>query len=90
MNAISIPPLAVRPARGDANPGVFPPPHARRRRRRAVADRDAIRSRIDHVDGVAHYHLDPVSHDEESILLLKSLFDVTVEIDDEGERTVRR
>lgn len=46
--------------------------------------------RVDHVGGIAHYHLDPGSHDEESILLLDSLFDVTVELDDEGERTVRR
>lgn len=46
--------------------------------------------RVDHLGGVAHYHLDPGSHDEESILLLDPLFDVTVEIGNDGERTVRR
>lgn len=49
-----------------------------------------LTSRVDHIGAVAHYHLDPAAHDEESILLLDRLFDVTVEIDREGERTVRR
>lgn len=49
-----------------------------------------LTSRVDHVGAVAHYHLNPEVHDEESIRMLDSLFDVTVEIDSEGERTVRR
>lgn len=49
-----------------------------------------LTGRIEHVGAVAHYHLDPGSHDEESIRLLDRLFDVIVEVDHEGERTIRR
>jgi hypothetical protein len=44
-----------------------------------------LTSRVEQVGAVAHYHIEPEPHDEASIRLLESLFDVTLEIDNEGE-----
>lgn len=49
-----------------------------------------LTGRVASVGGVAHYHLEPDAHDGESVSALESLFDVTVELDAAGERTVRR
>ncbi|THE66158.1 hypothetical protein D8Y22_04365 [Salinadaptatus halalkaliphilus] len=38
-----------------------------------------LTSRIDHVDGMGHYHL-PVSRDHDAVALLEPLFDATVEL----------
>lgn len=37
----------------------------------------------------AHFHLDPSAHDQQTVNLIKELFDAIVEIDENGEITVR-
>lgn len=40
---------------------------------------------FDAADAVAHYHMDPRAHDEQTVDTLKQLFDASVEIDDDDE-----
>ncbi len=44
-----------------------------------------ITRRIEQIDGIAHFHLDPGAHDRKTINTLKSPFDAIVEVDDSNE-----
>lgn len=48
-----------------------------------------LTSRIDRVGAVAHYHLHPTAHDDETVMTIMQLFDTIVEFDDDGDWTVR-
>jgi len=48
-----------------------------------------LTGRLEAVDAVAHYHMDPDAHDEREVNTLKALFDAVVEVDGDGEWTVR-
>ena len=43
-------------------------------RTRALRFLDALTSRIEQVDGVAYYHIDPTAHDEETLEAIRKLF----------------
>ncbi|GAB7094667.1 hypothetical protein JCM30237_18200 [Halolamina litorea] len=40
-------------------------------------------------DALAHFHMDPDAHDEQTVEIITSLMDAVVEIDEHGERNVR-
>lgn len=44
-----------------------------------------LTSRIRKAGARAHFHVDPVAHDEQTLATLRSLFDATYEQDDDGE-----
>jgi hypothetical protein len=48
-----------------------------------------LEGRLSSVDGVAHYHMDPAAHDEQTISTLRPLFDVVVEIGRDGGVEIR-
>ena len=48
-----------------------------------------ITGRMTAVDAIAHFHMDPTIHDEQQRNTLLSLFDGVMELDEEGEWTVR-
>ncbi|QLH76756.1 hypothetical protein HZS55_05310 [Halosimplex rubrum] len=54
----------------------------------AVEFLDVVTERCAATDAVAHYHLDPEAHDDETIDRLSELFETTLRFDD-GEWTVR-
>lgn len=41
------------------------------------------------VDAMAHYHIDPTAHETQTINRLKTLFDASLEVDNDGEWVVR-
>lgn len=41
-------------------------------------------------DVIAHFHLDPTAHDDQTVNTLSQLFDTIVEIDQTGERTIKQ
>lgn len=43
---------------------------------------------IQSANAVAHYHMDPVAHDEQSVALVTSLVDAVVEIEESGDWTI--
>ncbi len=43
-----------------------------------------LKGRIEAVDAVAHYHMDPTAHDSGEVNTFKSLMDAVVEVDDDG------
>lgn len=43
---------------------------------------------IRRTNAVAHYHMDPVAHDEQTVALFKSLVDAVVEIEESGSWTI--
>ncbi|MDY6817128.1 MAG: hypothetical protein SVG88_00590 [Halobacteriales archaeon] len=45
--------------------------------------------RLNRADVHAHFHIDPSAQDQRSVNLVKELFDAIVEIDEDGEITVR-
>lgn len=45
--------------------------------------------RLNRTDVKAHFHLDPSAHDQQSVNLVKELFDAIIEIDEDGDITVR-
>lgn len=58
-------------------------------RKQAFRFLHALTSRMDAVDALAHYHMDPDAHDEQTVATLASLFDTVAEFDD-GEWSIRR
>lgn len=48
-----------------------------------------LTGRIESSDAVAHYHMDPSAHDQQTISTLTPLFDAIIELDDDGEWSVR-
>ncbi|WP_135366270.1 DUF7504 family protein [Halosimplex halophilum] len=54
----------------------------------AVGFLDAVTDRCAATDAVAHYHIDPKAHDEQTIAKLSAVFDTVLEFDD-GEWTAR-
>lgn len=56
---------------------------------RAFRFMHVLTQRIAVADAVAHYHMDPVAHDSQVVSMMRSLCDVTVELDD-GEWIVHR
>lgn len=50
---------------------------------------DALTTWLDSIDVVAHYHLDPDAHDEQTFDRLRPLFDAVVRPTDEGGFTVQ-
>lgn len=49
-----------------------------------------LTGRLRTIGAVAHFHLDPSAHDQQTLATLLQLFDAAVEVDDEGETTVRQ
>lgn len=49
-----------------------------------------VTGRVKSAEAVAHYHLDPAAHDEQTLATLRGLFDAIVEVDDAGEWTLQR
>lgn len=49
-----------------------------------------LTGRIRSADGIAHYHLDPSAHDEQTVNSLLGLFDAAVEQGDDGTWQVKR
>lgn len=49
-----------------------------------------LTGRVAAVDGLAHYHMDPTAHDEQTLNTLKTLFDAVVEFEDDGTWVVAR
>lgn len=49
-----------------------------------------LTGRVRSAGGVAHYHLDPSAHDEQTVNSLLGLFDAAVERDDDGTWQVKR
>lgn len=47
-----------------------------------------LTGRIDSSDAVAHYHMDPNAHDEQTRNTLEQLFDATIELDADGNRSI--
>jgi len=56
---------------------------------RAFEFLDALAGRFAVADAIAHYHVDPVAHDQETIETLTNIFDTVCEYEN-GEWTVRR
>jgi hypothetical protein len=48
-----------------------------------------LTGRIETSDAVAHYHMDPSAHDQQTISTLTPLFDAIIELNDDGEWSVR-
>ncbi|MFB6163861.1 MAG: hypothetical protein ABEJ31_01755 [Haloarculaceae archaeon] len=48
-----------------------------------------VTGRVKTADAVGHYHIDPRAHDEQTLATITGLFDAVVEVDDDGEWTVR-
>ena len=57
-------------------------------RQRTYEFLDAITQRIGTADAIAHYHMDPAAHDDETVARLKGLFDAVCECE-AGEWRVR-
>jgi hypothetical protein len=49
-----------------------------------------VTGRVKTVGGVAHYHIDPEAHDQQTLATLTGLFDAVVGVDEAGDRTVKR
>jgi len=47
-----------------------------------------LTGRIDSSDAIAHYHMDPGAHDEQTRNTLIQLFDATIELDADGNRSI--
>jgi hypothetical protein len=47
-----------------------------------------LTGRIASSDAVAHYHMDPTAHDEQTRQTLVQLFDATIELDADGTRSI--
>ncbi|WP_336000531.1 DUF7504 family protein [Halorientalis halophila] len=47
-----------------------------------------ITGRVSSAGAVAHYHLDPEAHDEQTVATIRGLFDAVVEVDDRGDWAV--
>ncbi|WP_436929298.1 DUF7504 family protein [Halosimplex halobium] len=54
----------------------------------AVGFLDVVTDRCAAADAVAHYHIDPKAHDEQTVAKLSAVFDTVLEFDD-GEWTTR-
>lgn len=50
---------------------------------------DVLTDKFEAAGAIAHYHLDPTAHDEQTVAELRSRFDAVVEVDDSGEQTVQ-
>lgn len=48
-----------------------------------------ITGRMATVDAFVHFHMDPDAHDEQTVEIITSLMDATVETDADGERKIR-
>jgi len=48
-----------------------------------------ITGRMASMDAFAHFHMDPEAHDEQTVEIITSLMDAVVDVDEDGERTVR-
>jgi hypothetical protein len=48
-----------------------------------------LNGRLGSIGGVAHYHMDPAAHDEQTISTLRPLFDTIVEVGTDGSVDVR-
>jgi hypothetical protein len=48
----------------------------------------AVTGRVSSTDAVAHYHLDPAAHDEQTVATVRTLFDAVAEADAAGDLTV--
>lgn len=46
--------------------------------------------RLRTADAIAHFHLDPSAHDQQTVNTLGQLFSAVVEIDQDGEQTIKR
>jgi hypothetical protein len=47
-----------------------------------------FRGKLESLDAVAHYHLDPEAHDNQTVGVFTSLFDTVVRITDDGDLEV--
>lgn len=47
-----------------------------------------LQSRVDRVDGVAHYHMNPTAHDEETVNIFATLVDTVATVEDDGSISV--
>jgi hypothetical protein len=56
--------------------------------RRAFQFLHVVTSRVSSADAVAHYHLDPQAHDEQTLATMRGLFDAVVEVNERGDWTV--
>lgn len=57
-------------------------------RQRVFKFMHVLKGRVDAVDAVAHYHMDPGVHDSQVISTFKSLMDAVIEVDEAGEWTI--
>lgn len=48
-----------------------------------------VTGRVKSANAVAHYHLDPAAHDEQTLATIKGLFDAVVDVDENGDWTVQ-
>lgn len=58
-------------------------------RRRAYQFLDVVTEYLSSVDALAHFHVDPGAHDEQTISTLTALFDAVVEVGDDSELVTR-
>lgn len=49
-----------------------------------------LTGRIDSIDAVAHFHMNPEAHDAQTRNTLVQLFDAVIDIDETGERTIKQ
>jgi len=49
-----------------------------------------LTGRLKTSDAVAHYHMDPNAHDQQTISTLRPLFDAIVDLDEDGEWNIRQ
>ena len=48
-----------------------------------------VTGRLAAVDAFGHFHMDPDAHDERTVEIVTSLMDAVVELDEDGERSIR-
>jgi hypothetical protein len=48
-----------------------------------------LTGRLETSDAVAHYHMDPSAHDQQTISTLRPLFDAIVDLDEDGEWNIQ-
>lgn len=48
----------------------------------------AVTGRVSNTDAVAHYHLDPAAHDDQTVATVRTLFDAVAQADARGDLTV--
>ncbi len=49
-----------------------------------------LTARIDLIDAVAHFHMDPGAHDAQTRNTLVQLFDAVINIGEDGEQTIKQ